>query len=525
MGENDKQSEWKNYLKRAAALWKEGLKEQALSEGQGALDSCAASAGVNSKDYIDCTIAAGDLLISFGMGMEALGVYNRAREMADFNLGENNSYKPKILLGLSSAYELQNFQEEAKLYEELALEALSETKWESIQDYVPILGQIASSLGEDPLFKTLSDNVVTEISSISTDALSDLSEPLLKIAANLFSIGESEKAILLMRRLVDFHERFNNDMLTKFLSVLEIGMSACELSGDLETALRWGSLAYEINADVYGTDSFEVACATIPLVRILLQFGEIEESIRLCEHALSIVKPASEDEDFKLEEASIRKYLGESFCALRDFNAARENLLLAYEIYRAHERTSDPAVAETLHNLGVIALTDGALDDALHFLGKGYAIREKIFGAQHESVAKSLIALGACHEARGSLDDAKRCQNRAREIEIALFGEEKRADKKMQELSAVSDDYNESALKEASTEIIEESSSFPASTSTSPSIPNIKAIVSIVRAAKTLILTKQEPEALELLNEAISLIETMGGGKREEQKEDSEHFS
>lgn len=185
-------------------------------------------------------------------------------------------------------------------------------------------------------------------------------------------------------------------------------------------------------------------------------------------------------------------------------------------------------MCDVLHNLGVIALSEGALDDALHFLGKAYAIREKIFGTPHESVAKSLTALGACHQARGSVAEAESCFNRAKEIEASLFGKIEPA---VQEDNVVPIEEN-TEEEETETEILEESVDIPSQFNAAPN-PNLKAVVSIVRAAKTLIQTRQEIEAIELLNEAISLIEAFGPQKSEEGSsikaplplEDAEEFS
>lgn len=184
---------------------------------------------------------------------------------------------------------------------------------------------------------------------------------------------------------------------------LELGMMKL-LEAQEEEADRLIRLAYQTHVEHHG----ESHSAVIPALQSLLSLAKARsdgETVKLLyTHLLTMVEQKFGKESKEL--ALLSEQAAEALAAFGYHEQSQEMYKQSLAALDSPEGEESPRLAQTLHNLGILALNEKKFQEAGDYLARALAINKKIYGPQNSHVAISLAALGAMHELKGETHQA-----------------------------------------------------------------------------------------------------------------------
>jgi len=123
-------------------------------------------------------------------------------------------------------------------------------------------------------------------------------------------------------------------------------------------------------------------------------------------------------------EAAVRMTLGRTYRGLGLVEESEEQVRRALEIRRSMAPEDDPAYAESLNELGVIAQYKGDFAASDSLLSQALAVRERLLGPEAPEAAETMNNLGTTRTFLGDYESADSLLRTALDIRVRLLGEE-----------------------------------------------------------------------------------------------------
>jgi tetratricopeptide (TPR) repeat protein len=167
---------------------------------------------------------------------------------------------------------------------------------------------------------------------------------------------------------------------------------------------------------------------TVRLMDSVFQLAEFKNCL-ICERLLSCAQSsAALIEEWKLESEEAGRLLNKMGYYLDNTKGDYEQAKPLYERSLAiREKVfgkEHPSVATSLNNLALLYQTQGYSGQAKPLYERSLAIYEKAFGKEHSSVATSLNNLAALYDSQGASEQAKLLYERSLAIREKVFGKE-----------------------------------------------------------------------------------------------------
>jgi serine/threonine protein kinase/Tfp pilus assembly protein PilF len=122
-------------------------------------------------------------------------------------------------------------------------------------------------------------------------------------------------------------------------------------------------------------------------------------------------------------QARLQWSIGNGYKALTLFDEAERHLTAALAMQRQLHGERDPAVAQTMEDLGSTLWFKGRYADAEKLYRGCLDIRRDLYGAEHETVARSLDYLAASLNSQHKYEDAESLYRKALQMRRNLFGD------------------------------------------------------------------------------------------------------
>ena len=396
-------------LADARARWEAGETAAAISKARAALEESELGLGAEHELSIVCMAELAQYLKLTGEHLEALGLFTRARDLAEMHLGSDYPLVARMLLGMGEVYSDQKMFAEAEIYLEKALKAFESSDKdhrEEILDSLVALSTIQIALNK--FTEALANFERARISS--SGKLYQLYPRALENVANLAKAlaesGQTKTALELLRDAEKISEETPAVSGVVRLQIWEVLVDVEQQAGNMDAALNLLERIYELKCEVFGRTALDTLATVLKLAQNALDRGDLEFAEQQCEDVMALLDGETEM-DASMERALAAKIIGEIYCVTHRHPEAEIHLRQAYEFYSHAGEECVAQLGDVLHNLAMLSYARGEVHAALEQMLETVQVKRRSNKISASSKAQSELSLGLFYEQSGDHQGAK----------------------------------------------------------------------------------------------------------------------
>ena len=396
-------------LADARARWEAGEAAAAVTKARMALEEAELGLGAEHELSIVCMAELAQYLKLTGEQLEALGLFTRARDLAEMHFGTDYPLVARMLLGMGEVYSEQKMFAEAEIYLEKALQAFESSDKEHREEILDSL--VALSSAQIALSKTNDAMKHFERARIaSSGKLYQLYPRTLESAAilakNLSESGQDKIALELLRDAEKICDESATIPGVLQLQIWEALADVEQHAGNTDAVHALLERIYELKCEVFGRTALDTLASVLKLAQNALDRGDLEFAEQQCEDVLQLLVGEVEM-DSALEQAFAAKILGEIYCVTHRYPEAEAQLRQAYEYYAHAGEDYVPQLGDVLHNLAMLSYARGEVHAALEQMLETAAVKRKSSKISALSKLQTELSLGLFYEQSGDHHSAK----------------------------------------------------------------------------------------------------------------------
>lgn len=407
-------------LADARARWEAGETAQAIAKARAALEEAELELGSEHELSIVCMGELAQYLKLTGEALEALGLFTRARDLAEMHLGVDYPLVARMLLGMGEVYSDQKMNAEAEIYLEKALEAFEKSQADQPQEILDCLVtlsvvQAALNKTEDS-FRNFERARIAANGSLYENYPKAL-EGIVALSAALVQAGKEHDALDLLR---DAEKNIQNSNSTSAILRLQILERLADLehnSGDSDRSQQLLQQVYTLKSEIFGRTALDTLSTVLKLAQNALDRGDIEFAEQQCEDVMQLIAGESEV-DSSVELALANKILGEIQSVTHRYQEAEESLRKAYDFYSRAGEDFVIDLGDVLHNLAMLSYARGEIHAALEQMLEAAAVKRRSNKFSPHSKAQTELLIGIFYDQCGESGRAK--EHIGHHIEAAL---------------------------------------------------------------------------------------------------------
>lgn len=501
-------------LQKIGDLSRKGLHVEALSIARERVALAEKETGASSDETLLSLLTLGGLLARTKNFQEASETYEKARDEASMSTEPNPLIVARAAAGIAKNELAQGNKDEAreaalgtlgvieKFESVLSVESLSEL----LHDLFEVL---AETCDEDALARAYT--AVVRISrELDDEKLMSFIGKVMEALAWFASRDKLGEAGILADKAFAFFSKTNSSSDKETALIHEVRGRTFSLSGNSAQAVEAFSRALEAQQKAFGVDAVETVPLRVFLADALLNSGNEGAAENNAGSAVQILRNLGEVGKAP-EEAKALSILGETALLNGRLTEARKLFGTSLELFERLRPSSARDIAFLLHNLGVIAMSDGD-GDPLPLLERAAALRLEALGRDDFDYAQTVWALGRCFENKGMLVEARLAYQESIEIqELFLDAADPNLVSSKQMLESLSEEAKTAILPETNAAPVQPATAqgaasdpMPAGAPGSSFFPGN--IAAHLMMAALLALENQNPDiAYRILREAVSI--------------------
>ncbi len=501
-------------LQKVGDLSRKGLHTEALAIARERAALAEKITGPSSDETLLSLLTLGDLLARTKNFQEAAETCEKARDEASMNSEPKPFIVARAAAGIAQNELAQGRLDEAR---EAAIGALgvienfeSSLSVESLSELLHVLLEILNEIGDDTALARAHNAVVRISTSLNDENLAGFTGKIMEALAWFVSKDKLEEAEILAGKAFAFFSKTKSSSDNETALINEVRGRVSSLSGNSSQAVEAFSTALKAKQRISGTDAKETVPLLVYLADALLDSGVEDAAEKHAAGAVKILRNVS-DAGKTPEEAKALRILGEIAILNGRLSEAKGFFNESLELFEKLSPSSIRDTAFLLHNLGVIAMSEGG-SDPLPLLERAAALRLKALGRDNPDYAQSVWALGRCFENRGMLVEARHAYQESIDIqELFMDAADPDLVNSKQMLESLSEGTQAAILPESNAAPVQSASvhdsgidPLPAGTPRTSSFP--ADIAGHLMMASLLALESQKPDiAHKILREAVSL--------------------
>ena len=396
-------------LADARARWEAGQTAAAIAKARSALEEAELGLGAEHELSIVCMAELAQYLKLTGDQLEALGLFTRARDLAEMTLGEDYPLVARMLLGMGEVYSEQKMFAEAEIYLEKALHAFESADRDHREEILDTL--VALATVQIALLKTNDALKNFERARIaSSGKLYQLYprafENVAGLARALLESGQNATALELLHDAEKIADESQGVSGILRMQILETLADAEQFQGNADAAQAVLERVYDIKCEVFGRTALDTLSTVLRLAQSALDRGDLEYAEQQCEDVMALLDGEVEV-DASLERALANKILGEIYCVTHRYPEAEAQLRQAYEFYARAGEDNVQHLGDVLHNLAMLSYARGEVHAALEQMLETAAVKRRSGKISAISMAQTELSLGLFYEQSGDHARAK----------------------------------------------------------------------------------------------------------------------
>ena len=375
--------------------------------------------GENSLDLASVYNCLGDILMEHEKYDDALEYYDKAYRL--FEQHEEYAHKTDLLILNGKSDALSLYVDGCKENFELALESISKNKR-------PMMEQDAYDLRIIGHIYRVHDvpKAAMETLMVALQKTADMKEVSLERASSLCDLGnlyaqekDTEGALQCFQESLQIREKKLGESEIVIETLLRIG-SLYRANDDLDESMKFLNKALEESERVHGEKSQQVSNVLYEVADLKEEMGDTPEALAMFEECLDLRKRIHYLGPHP-EVAAALEGIGKVHMKYNAWDRAYKSYAEGLRIRQDSMDSEDPAIAETLHILGIIARKAGDCERAMSCFLPALNIRKQ-FKTDSDAIV-TLIEIGHVHRTLGDPDSALGCYHKCVEMVLEGFGD------------------------------------------------------------------------------------------------------
>jgi len=355
---------------------------------------------------------------------KASNQFQKARERALANYGENSQAYAEILVDIAGLYRISNNKSESRALYEKALAIFSSDPESSHREEARAHEGIALYFMEMRDWDQSQTHFLEAMNLYNTGGDTDMSK-LLVVKGNYAvlkqAMGEYKSAESLMKEVYNETKNLKGD------GSIDAALSAENLGSVLLEEAKYSEAEDIFNTalairEKYGKDRPEYAVGLMNIARLRVRQGRYTEAEPLYKDALQIYTAIYGREDSRV--ATVQNNMALMYQYMGNLEAAAPLIDSSLEIVKKVYGTENPEYATALENKAALLENEGKRTEAMPLLQEALAIDEKTLGKDHPQYALSLHNLASLHLRQKNYDKAEQLFLQSATLEQKVFGED-----------------------------------------------------------------------------------------------------